>query len=104
MGGAISFEINGPDNIPCVCLFTEAQFGGDVQCFGVGGDKLPTNVQKTSQSLQLHGGATVWIYAQSYGDAGGAEITSGANDLSKTPYGASGNFNQIIMAMLVKGP
>ena len=86
---------------PAACLFTKAQYGGDVFCLGPGGGNL-TGVQTNSaHSIQVLGGATVWIYASTYGDGGGQKLTVSVPDLGTEPYGTEGNFGGQIKALWI---
>lgn len=102
--GDSSFEIKGPNDgpDPICCLFSGTQFGGNVWCVGVGGgDALPqwTNI---AQSVSCHDGGNVWLYAQTYGDTGGALVTGNVEDLSNEPYGnKKGTFSKNVKALWV---
>ena len=85
---------------PVVCLFTETNHLGDVRCYGPGGGPLEPDIVNKTQSMALHGNATVTIYAQEYGDAGSAFITADVADLSNEVYGES-TFSQRIVALRV---
>ena len=85
---------------PVVCLFTETNHLGDVRCYGPGGGPLEPDIVNKTQSMALHGNATVTIYAQEYGDAGSAFITADVADLSNEVYGES-TFRQRIVALRV---
>ena len=76
---------DGPDDV--CCLFTEANFGGNVLCLGVGGGDLPSMWQNKAKSASCHNGANMWLYAASYGDIGGAVIKGDVTDLASEPYG-----------------
>lgn len=89
-----------PDQ-PVVCLFTKTDHNGDVACFGAGGGNVTGGISGKASSIAVHGNATAEIYAQSYGDAGSATITSDVLDLTQEPYGTDDNFNQKIVAMWV---
>lgn len=45
-----------------------------------------------AQSVGVYGGATVWIYALAYGDAGGQKLSASVPGLSMEPCGTGGNF------------
>lgn len=105
------FNITLPQDPTCVCIFSDVKFGGDTQCYGFGGGNLTAPETMTAKSMTMHGGATVWIYAQSYDDLGGALITIDTADLSNIDYGTvsttgkgtKGSFSQRIAALWVKG-
>ena len=105
------FNISLAADPSCVCLFSDIHFKGDTQCYGIGGGNITTSVPRTAKSLSVHGHVTVWIYAQTYNDKGGALITRNIEDLSQVPYGdqtISGkgrdNFSQKIVAMWIRAP
>jgi len=81
-----------------VCLFTRTDHNGDAACFGPGGGNVTAG---KASSISVHGNATAEIFAQYYGDAGSATVTSDILDLSKEIYGAGGSFDQNIVAMRV---
>ena len=85
---------------PVVCLFTETDQHGDVRCYGPGGGPLESDIVNKTQSMAIHGNATATIYAQEYGDAGGASVTADIADLSNEVYGDS-TFSQRIVALRV---
>ena len=85
---------------PVVCLFTETNHNGDVRCYGPGGGPLESDIVNRTQSMALHGNATATIYAQEYGDAGGAFVTADISDLSNEVYGES-TFSQRMVALRV---
>ena len=85
---------------PVVCLFTETNHNGDVRCYGPGGGPLESDIVNKTQSMALHGNATATIYAQEYGDAGGAFVTADISDLSNEVYG-EGTFSQRMVALRV---
>ena len=88
------------DPAPAVCLFEQTDFKGDVACFGPGGGNLPAPVQNNTRPIQLHGGVSVWIYADYYGDLGGASITLDISDLANEVYGPDqSTFSKRIVAM-----
>ena len=78
------------------------QYQGDVFCLGLGGGDLPDDVQNKTQSIQIFGGVTVWMYTQEYSDGGGQSITMSTEDLSQVTY-ATGNatFSGDVMAMWI---
>ena len=89
------FIIDVPDTIatpPAACFFTKTQYLGDLFCMGSSGANFTGNGIDSVQSIAVFGGATDWIYAQAYGDAGGARLTASVADLSTEPYGTGGNF------------
>ena len=101
---AASFNITGPDDgpDPVCCLFSGTQFSGNVWCVGVGGGPTLPQWTNVAQSVSCHGGGNVWLYAQSYGDKGGALIRGNVEDLSNEPYGnGQGTFSQNVKALWV---
>lgn len=95
-----SLPINVPA-APVVCLFTETDRNGDAVCFGPGGGNVTGGIAGRASSIAVHGGATAVVYAQFYGDAGGAAVTGDILDLSQEVYGTGGDFDQKIVAMWV---
>ena len=92
---ADQFFVNIPDTVPVppsACFYTKTQYLGDLFCIGPGGANFTGNGIHSVQSVAVFGGATVWIYAKSYGDAGGARLTTSVADLSTEPYGTGGDF------------
>ena len=85
---------------PVVCLFTETNHLGDVRCYGPGGGPLESDIVNRTQSMVVHGNATATIYAQEYGDAGGAFVTADISDLGNEVYGES-TFSQRMVALRV---
>ena len=85
---------------PVVCLFTQTDHNGDVRCYGPGGGPLEPDIVNRTESIAVYGNATAEIYAQEYGDAGGAFVTADILDLTEEIYGES-NFNQRIVALRV---
>ena len=85
---------------PVICLFTSSNHMGDVRCYGPGGGPLESDIVNRTQSIAVHGNATATIYAQEYGDAGGATVTADVKDLTDQVYGES-NFNQRMVALRV---
>ncbi len=65
---------------------------------GLGGAPFEGPDVNVAYSVGLYGGANVWIYAQSYGDAGGQKLTASVPDLSTEPYGTGGNFGGKVVA------
>ena len=99
----VGWNASIPANIPVppvICLFTKSDHNGDVRCYGPGGGPLESDIVNKTQSIAVHGNATAEIYAQQYGDAGGASITADTLDLTEQIYGES-NFNQRIVALRV---
>lgn len=95
------FTISIPSTIaqpPAACFFTKPQYRGDVFCMGLGGAPFEGPDVNVAYSVGLYGGANVWIYAQSYGDAGGQKLTASVPDLSTEPYGTGGNFGGKVVA------
>ncbi|KAI9676003.1 MAG: hypothetical protein M1817_000746 [Caeruleum heppii] len=86
---------------PAACLFTETNYLGGMACFGPGGGDLPEVARRKARSVKLHGNATVWLYAQSYGDAGGVHVEGSEEDLAAQPYGAEEDFEKKAVAIWV---
>ena len=102
--GQAIFTIKGPTDgpDPVCCLFSETQFGGNVWCVGVGGGNTLPQWSDVPQSVSCHNGGNVWLYAQSYGDAGGALIQGDVEDLTNEPYGSDkGTFSKNVKALWV---
>lgn len=78
-------------------------FHGDVACFGVGGGDLPANIKGRAMSVSCHGGVSVWLYVESYGDAGGVEVRGDVDDLGKEDYGVDGHLGNRVVSMWVRG-
>ena len=94
-------SLPGIPAVPVVCLFTDTNHNGDVRCYGPGGGPLESDIVNRTQSMALHGNATATIYAQEYGDAGGAFVTADIADLSNEVYGEEGTFSQRMVALRV---
>ena len=86
---------------PAACLFTKVQYGGDVFCLGSGGGNLTDVQANAAHSIQVLGGATVWIYASTYGDGGGQRLSASVPDLGTEPYGTGGNFGGQVKALWI---
>ena len=101
-GGGSAWNASLPDIPvpPVMCLFTQSNHFGDVRCYGPGGGPLESDIVNRTESIAVHGNATAEIYAQEYGDAGGAFVTTDIMDLTEEIYGES-NFNQRIVALRV---
>jgi hypothetical protein len=113
MGGAprnvpanTTFNIHVPDSStpPGLCLHASTQFLGDTLCYGLGGGNLTGAILGKAQSLSFRGQASAWLYAASYGDLGGAFVSTDVDDLSDLPYGSNGNFKGKIVAMWIQPP
>ena len=100
-GARWNASLPGIPDPPVVCLFTETDHNGDVVCFGSGGGNVTGGIAGRSSSVAVHGNATAEIFAQFYGDAGSATVTSDILDLSQEVYGTAGSFNQKVVAMRV---
>ena len=100
LGTQWNASVPGVPTPPVVCLFTQSNQLGDVRCYGPGGGPLEPDIVNKTQSIACHGNATATIYAQEYGDAGGATVTADVMDLTAEIYGES-NFNQRIVALRV---
>ena len=102
-GAGATWNATLPDDVPVppvICLFMEKDHNGDVRCYGPGGGPLEADIANRTQSIAVHGNGTAEIYAQQYGDAGGAAVTADIFDLTDEIYG-EGNFNQRIVALRV---
>ena len=86
---------------PLLCLYTQAQYQGDVACYGPGGGNLTGAITTSAQSLKLYGGATAWIFGEAYGDIGGERVAESIPDLSVEVLGTSQSFNRMIKALWV---
>ena len=85
---------------PVICLFTQSDHNGDVRCYGPGRGALEMGIVNRRESIAVHGNATAEIYAQEYGDAGGASVTADIMGLTDEIYG-DGSFNQKVVALRV---
>lgn len=103
VNGEATFTVIGPGDgpDPVCCLFTEAKFGGNVWCVGVGGGDTLPQWKKQAQSVSCHNGGQVWIYAKEYGDAGGALIKGNVEDLADEPFGDKDSFSKKVVALWV---
>ena len=104
--GQAKFTISGPSTgpDPICCLYSATSLGGDAWCGGIGGEPLPTQWQNQAQSAKCFNGGNMWIYAQSYGDKGGAIIKGETDDLTSVPYGDTQNFSkQVKSVWILKG-
>lgn len=104
LDGKANFNITGPNDgpDPVCCLFSGTQFGGNVWCVGVGGGPTLPQWSDVAQSVSCHNGGNVWLYAQSYGDTGGALVRGNVEDLSNEPYGNNkGTFSKNVKALWV---
>ena len=101
-GGGASWNASLPGipDPPVICLFTQTDHNGDVRCYGPGGGPLEPDIVNRTESIAVHGNATAEIYAQGYGDAGGASVSSDILDLTGEIYG-EGSFSQRIVALRV---
>ena len=97
-------HIPGDIDVPGICLHASSQYLGDTLCYGVGGGNLSGAILGKAQSLTLHGEASAWLYAASYGDLGGAFVSTDVPDLAGLPYGSDGSFKNNVVAMWVKPP
>ncbi|KAL9076958.1 MAG: hypothetical protein Q9161_000591 [Pseudevernia consocians] len=85
---------------PVICPFIQSNHNGDVRCYGPGGGALETDIVNRRESIAVHGNAMAEIYAQEYGDAGGASVTADIMDLTDEIY-RDGSFNQKVVALRV---
>ena len=85
---------------PIACLFTKAQYGGDVTCVGVGGGNM-TEGRGQVGSVAIYGGASVTLYPNAYGDPGGQSSAVSLPDLTSVPYGTDSNLMNNVVAVLV---
>ena len=51
-----------------------------------------------AKSVSCHAGGQAWLYADSYGDAGGAKVQGDIKDLGSVPYGPDKNFALAVKA------
>ena len=101
--GSKSFDITVATTIttpPVACLFTQPQYLGDVACYGPGGGNVSSQVAGSAQSVTVLGGATVWMYAEFYGDDAGQSTTVSVPDLSIIPLGDD-NMSKKIVALWI---
>jgi len=100
------FSISIPATVaepPAACFFTKPQYRGDVFCIGPGGANFSGAEANVAQSVGVYGGATAWIYALAYGDAGGQKLSASVPDLSTEPYGTGGNFGGKVVGAWIYG-
>ena len=91
---------DGPN--PVCCLFTKANFGGNVWCVGEGGGDVLPQWKNKAKSVSCHGGGHFWLYADKYGDAGAALVRGNVEDLKSEPYGnKKGTFEGKVKAVWV---
>ena len=97
------FENHASDAIEpaAACLFADKDFQGDVACFGVGGGDVPDSIRNKARSLSLHAGATAWLFADHYNDAGAAQVTDSTANLEQIAYGLAQSFAGRIKALWV---
>jgi hypothetical protein len=98
-----TFNIVIPPSIPVpptACIFSAVQYGGDVACFRIGGTNLTAQYQRMAQSIMLYGNASVYMYAQFYGDIGGVSTTTSVPDLSALAY-STGNLQNKVVALWI---
>ena len=100
-----TFDVHvvSPSDPAVLCLFTLPKWMGDVACYGAGSGNVPDNMLNRAQSVVPHGGVQFWMYAGSYGDAGGVQYSNSISDLTQVPYG-TGNFNNKIKALWIVDP
>jgi hypothetical protein len=104
-GNTFTMDVFLPDaSTPVICLFTSTKYQGDAACFGSGGGDLPAIYQSKAQSLAVHGNATVWLYAESYGDTSAQFVSTSVEDLATVPYNVNSGFSKQIKAMWVDIP
>lgn len=70
---------------------------------GPGGANFSGAEVNVAQSVGVYGGATAWISALAYGDAGGQKLSAGVPDLSTEPYGTGGNFGGKVVGAWIYG-
>ncbi|KAI9681239.1 MAG: hypothetical protein M1817_002521 [Caeruleum heppii] len=99
--GPLSVSIPSLPVPDVICLFASPHYKGDVSCYGAGAGFLDEGFQNKAQSIAVLGRASAVIYAESYGDPGGAEVTSSVADLEGMFYG-NGNFGGNVVAMWVR--
>ena len=70
---------------------------------GPGGANFSGTEVNVARSVSVYGGATVWIYAQAYGDPGSQKLTASVPDLSTEPFGTGDNFGGRVVAAWIYG-
>lgn len=93
--------IPAPPSPPVACLFTKPKYMGDVTCVGVGGGNMTAGAGEVS-SVTIHGGATVTLYPNEYGDPGSQTFTVSVEDLATVPYGTDDDLKGKVKAVLVE--
>lgn len=86
------------------CFFTKTQYLGDVFCMGPGGGNFTGAQLNATFSVGVYGGASLWIYAEGYGDSGGQMLAGSVPDLSTEPYGTASSFaGRVVAAWITPG-
>ena len=95
---AVPWDIEAP---PAMCIYSAAEFAGDVWCMGPGGTNFTSNLVNKAASLTLTPGLAAWIYPTYYGNPLGTQITTNVADLSSIPYLNNQSFKNNIAAAWV---
>lgn len=98
------FDLFVPNSPPGVCLFSDAKYKGNVQCFGPGGTNVSDYIGTQVQSLSIVGAAVAFLYSGSYGDTTSKQVTQSVPDLSQVEDGTVFNLAKRVKAMWVKIP
>ncbi|MCJ1475097.1 hypothetical protein MMC13_003757 [Lambiella insularis] len=89
---------------PGACLFTQTNFNGDAQCLSAGAGPLPQNLAKTSQSISVKGGATVFVYSGSFNDKTQQKLPGDTPNLNDIPDGVNSGYSNQVVAMWIDAP
>ena len=84
-----SFEVVIPRDVespPAMCIYSAAEFKGDVWCMGPGGTNFTSNLVNKAASLSLTDGLAAWLYPSYYGNPLGMQISTNVADLTEIPY------------------
>ena len=96
-----SFVVAIPGNIkppPAMCIYSAADYSGDVWCLGPGGTNFTSNLVNKAASLTLTEGLAAWIYPNFYGNPLGMQISTSVADLTSLPYLTNSNLKGNIAA------
>ena len=83
---------------PAMCIYSAANFLGDVYCLGLGGTNLSSNLINKTASLTLSPGIVAWLYPEYYGNPLGTYVSTNVADLSGIPYKTDLTFQDIVAA------
>ena len=92
---AIPWDVAPP---PAMCIYSTANFGGDVVCIGPGGTNFSSNLINKAASLTLTPGIAAWLYPEYYGNPLGLQVSVSVADLTSLPYRTNQNFKDNIAA------